>query len=186
MDETVEWCNSFIIMPKPNDTVCLCLDPTGLNKVLITAVHRGPIINYIQPKLRNVCLMVFTDASSGYHGLKHEVFLLNHICMSVLQEQFHQTTMEKALADGMVQKNIVEIFKSLMNVFSIADDSLIAGYDADGKDHDKTLEIIDVYIPTRKCKCNKHKCHFRCIRIPSFGEIIPRNSVQLNLRKCPL
>ena len=26
-DKTVEWCNSFVIVPKPNGKVCLCLHP---------------------------------------------------------------------------------------------------------------------------------------------------------------
>ena len=29
--QTVEWCSSFVIMPKPNGTVCLCLDHIRLN-----------------------------------------------------------------------------------------------------------------------------------------------------------
>ena len=38
----------------------------------------------------------------------------------------------------MFQRKIDEIFKDLPNVFGIADDILIAGYDSDGKDHNKT------------------------------------------------
>ena len=36
-------------------------------------------------------------------------------------------------------RKIDEIFKDLPNVFSIADDILAAGYESDGKDHDKTV-----------------------------------------------
>ena len=39
----------------------------------------------------------------------------------------------------MFQRKIDEIFKDLPNVFSIADGILVAGYEADGKDHDKTV-----------------------------------------------
>ena len=39
----------------------------------------------------------------------------------------------------MFQRKIDEIFKDMPNVFSIADDILVAGYEADGKDHDKTV-----------------------------------------------
>ena len=35
MDETVEWCNSFVLVPKFNGKVRLCLDPAGLNQTLI-------------------------------------------------------------------------------------------------------------------------------------------------------
>ena len=36
-------------------------------------------------------------------------------------------------------KKFDKIIKDLPNVFGIADDILIAGYDSDGKDHDETL-----------------------------------------------
>ena len=37
----------------------------------------------------------------------------------------------------MFQCKIDEIFKDLPNAFGIADDILVVGYNADGKDHDK-------------------------------------------------
>ena len=39
----------------------------------------------------------------------------------------------------MFQQKIDEIFKDLPNVFGITDDILVVGYDANGRDHDKTL-----------------------------------------------
>ena len=42
----------------------------------------------------------------------------------------------------MLQQKIRKIFKDLPNVFGIEDDILIAGYDADGRDHDRTLRHI--------------------------------------------
>ena len=36
----------------------------------------------------------------------------------------------------MFQKKIDEMFSDIPNVFGIADDSLIAGFDADGRHHD--------------------------------------------------
>ena len=47
MDETLEWCNSFVLVPKVNGKVRLCLDPARLNKSLIRPVHRGPTLNDI-------------------------------------------------------------------------------------------------------------------------------------------
>ena len=41
----------------------------------------------------------------------------------------------------MFQQNTDEIFKNLANVFGIADDILVVGYDTDGK-HDKMLQQV--------------------------------------------
>ena len=48
MDETSEWCNSFVLVLKANGKVWLCLDLARLNKVLIKPVHRGPILMIYQ------------------------------------------------------------------------------------------------------------------------------------------
>ena len=35
MDETAEWCNSLVLVPKPNGKVTLSLDPARLDQALI-------------------------------------------------------------------------------------------------------------------------------------------------------
>ena len=47
-----------------------------------------------------------------------------------------------ALAGDMFQRKIDEIFKDLPNVFSIADNILVAGYKTDCKDHDETVQRV--------------------------------------------
>ena len=54
IDEIVEWCNSFVLVPIPNGKVKPCLDPARLNQALLRSVHRGPTLNDIFPKLSNV------------------------------------------------------------------------------------------------------------------------------------
>ena len=44
-----------------------------------------------------------------------------------------------ASSSDMFQQNVNEIFKDLPDVFGNGDDSVIVGYDADSKDHDRTL-----------------------------------------------
>ena len=49
VDEMPEWCNSFVLVPKANGKVRLCLDQTQLNHALIRPRHRGSILNDILP-----------------------------------------------------------------------------------------------------------------------------------------
>ena len=46
------------------------------------------------------------------------------------------------LQGDMFQRKIDEVFKDLPNVFSIVDDILLVGSEADGKDHDDTLHGV--------------------------------------------
>ena len=70
VDKTVEWCNSFVLVPKANVKVRLCLEPVQLNQALIRPIHRGPTLNSILPKLNNVQYMSIIDVSLGYHNVK--------------------------------------------------------------------------------------------------------------------
>ena len=70
VDKTLEWCNGFVLVPKANGKVRLCLDPAQFNQALIRPAHRGPTLNNTLPKLNNVQSMSIIDASSGYHNLK--------------------------------------------------------------------------------------------------------------------
>ena len=60
-----KWHNNFVIVPKPNVTICLCLDPARLNQALIRPEHTGPTIYYIPPKLTNEYYVTIIDANSG-------------------------------------------------------------------------------------------------------------------------
>ena len=65
MDETAEWCNGFILVPKTNRQVRLCLDPARLNQTLIQPFHRCPTANDIFPKLTNTKYLTIIEESSG-------------------------------------------------------------------------------------------------------------------------
>ena len=52
------------------------------------------------------------------------------------------------------------------NVFGIADDILVIGYDYDGTDQDATVHKVLQRCKEGNLKLNKEKCHFRCTSIP--------------------
>ena len=88
-----------------------------------------------------------------------------------------------AQVGDMFQKKINKLFSSMPNVFSIADDILIAGFDEQGKDHNETLnEVLQIY-RQENLKCNKEKCLFRCTNIPFLGKVISWQGVTPNPRK---
>ena len=83
----------------------------------------------------------------------------------------------------MFQQNIDEIFKNLLNVFGIAYDILLVGYNENGTDHATTLRQVIQLCGKKNLKLNKGTCCFRCTRVPSFREIISRNGVQQDPQK---
>ena len=69
VDKTAEWCNSFVLVPKANGKVRLCLDPVRLNQALIRPIHRGPTFNGILSKLNNVPILACTCISPTFWSM---------------------------------------------------------------------------------------------------------------------
>ena len=65
VDELVEWCNSFVLVPNANGKVRLCLDPARLNQALIRPIHRGPTLNDILTKLNKCKVHVYYRCKFG-------------------------------------------------------------------------------------------------------------------------
>ena len=51
IDERSEWLNSFVCVRKLNGSICLCLDPTHLNKYIVRPHHNSKTLDDILPKL---------------------------------------------------------------------------------------------------------------------------------------
>ena len=83
--------------------------------------------------------------------------------MPVWVTQIKKLPFGAVLAGNMFQRKIDEIFQDIPNVFRIADDKLVAVYEADGKDHDDTHHTISTpsplyktaMHPTATCKTNQ-------------------------------
>ena len=144
IDEMAEWCNSFVLVPKANGKVRLCLDLARLNQALIRPIHRGPTLNNILHRLNNVKYMSITDAGLGYHNLHLDTkssYLTTFTC-PFGRYWYKHLPFGAAPAGDTFQCKIDKIFNDMPNIFGIADDILVIGYDEDRKDHDEAVNSV--------------------------------------------
>ena len=130
-----------MLVPKANGKARLCLDPAQLNQALIRPIHRRPTLNDILPKCNNAKYLSLIDASSGCHNLKLDK-KSSYFTLFVCQfgrYRYKRLPFGAAPTGDMFQSIIDEMFQDMPNVFGILDDILVAGYETDGKDHDKTV-----------------------------------------------
>ena len=163
----------------------LCLDLVRLDQALIRPVHRGPMLNDILPKLNNMHYMSIIDTSSGYHNLKLDEkssYLTNFACPFGWYWYKH-LPFGAVPASNMFQCKIDEIFSNMPNVLDITDDILVIGYEEDGVAHDAAVCKVLQHCEEVNLKLNKEKCHFRCMYIPFFGEVLSRDGVQPDPQK---
>ena len=141
VDEMAEWCNIFVLVPKANGKVRLCLDLARLNQALIRPIDRGPTLNDILPKLNNVKYMSIIDASLRYHNLQLDTkssYVTTFAC-PFGRYRYKHLPFGTVPAGDMFQHKIDKIFNDMPNVFGITDDILVIGYNEDETDHDEAV-----------------------------------------------
>ena len=83
----------------------------------------------------------------------------------------------------MFQKKIDKPFNGMPNVFSIADDIVIALFDELDRDNDATLDQVIRLYRQANLKLNKDKYLLRCTSIPFFSDVISWQSISSDPRK---
>ena len=129
--------------------------------------------------------MSIIDASLGYHNLKldkHSSYLTMFACQFG-RYRYKHLPFGAVPVGNMFQCKIDEIFNDIPNVFGIADDILVVGYDKDGTDHDEAVYKVLRWCQDVNLKLNKGKCHFRCTSLPFFSEVVSRDDMQLDTQK---
>ena len=84
------------------------------------------------------------DASSKCHNLKFskKIIIFHNISMSIWLISYITLPFGAAPTGNMFQKKMDKLFNDIPNVCGIIDDILIAGFDADNRDHDVRLEQV--------------------------------------------
>ena len=100
--------------------------------MLIILVHRGLTLNAILPNLAGMKYPTPIDVSLGYDNLildEMSSYLTIFSC-PFGRYQYIRLLFGEATAGDIFQKKIITLFSSMPMVFGIADDILIAGFDA--------------------------------------------------------
>ena len=93
---------------------------------------------------------------------REEIIVLNHICMLTWLVHLCKCLSIRYVPD----ENRLDIQK-LSNVFGIADDILIVGYDDNGTDHGRTIwRVLQLY-RKENLKLSKDRWYLRCTESPS-------------------
>ena len=129
--------------------------------------------------------MSIMNASSGYHNLMLDTQSSYLTTFTCLFGRYHYKCLPfGAVPAGYIfQRKIDQIFNDMPNVYGIADDILVIGYDEDGADHDEAVSSVLKQCQDVNLKLNKDKCYFRCMSMTFFGKVVSREGIQPDLQK---
>ena len=147
---------------------------------------------YITPTLEDVlsqlhgakCFTIL-DARSGYWNvpLDKESALLTTFNTPFGRFCYNRLPMGLKCAQDVFQREIDNKFGSIPGVFAIANDLVIAGFKADGSDHDKSLRLVLERARETGARFNEEKMVARCKQIPFFGHLIGEDGVTPDPKK---
>ena len=120
IDEKSEWLNSFVCVRKPNGSIRLCLDPTHLNKYIVSPHHNSKTLDDILPRLAGAKKFSIVDLS-----LTRKASLLTKFGTMYGHYCYLRVPMGASLSSDVYHFKIDEIFEDISQCVGIADDSHI-------------------------------------------------------------
>ena len=172
--EATPWINSFVLVESKDRStdkpkLCICLDPTNLNKAFIHEPYCFCTPEDIAHKLSGATVITVFDCSQGYWHqlLDEESSFLTTFNTEISQFRFTVMPFGATVTGDIFQRKLDTIFLNLNKGIIIADDIMVIGYQEDEWDHDivftKFLETAmknNIKLNYKKFNTNRKKLDF--------------------------
>ena len=173
-EEFTPWISSYVLVETTDKDgrpkLRICLDPSNLNKAVIREPYKYIVPDELSSKLATAITVV--DCSKGYwhEELTEESSLLTTFNCSLGRYRFTRMPFGVSVAGDVFQRKLDECIGDIRNVYCIADDIMVVGYEEDHSDHDKAL--TNLFQRAEKCnlKFNLDKIQYKQKEVSFFGE----------------
>ena len=142
VSEPTEWCAGMVVVPKPNNTVRICVDLTHLNKSVCRERHPLPAIEQTLAQLAGARFFLKLDANSGFWQipLYQESALLTTFITPFGRYCFYRSPFGITSAPEHFQRRMSDLLSDLDGVVCMIDDVLVHGRTVE--EHDKRLVAV--------------------------------------------
>ena len=169
--EPTEWVSSITYPRKPDSTICICLDPKDLNRVIIREHYKAPTLEKNSHKLSGATIFSKLDVKDGFWSIHLDTSSSYLTTFNTHKGRYRFLHMPFGLkmSRDMFQMRIDHITDRLPGVIAIHDD--ICVYGKTQEQHDRHLLQL---LKTAKAKglvFNSRKCHISQKQITFFGMI---------------
>ena len=165
--EATPWINSFVLVESKdklgNLKLCICLDPTNLNKAITREPYHFRMPEDIVHLLADACIMTVCDYKKGYWHQKLDQASSYLTTFNTEIGRFRYTVMPFGItvAGDVFQRQLDQCFGKIDQLIVIADDIIVVGKQSSYKDHD--LAQTNLLETARKCniKLNFDKLQYK-------------------------
>ena len=171
------WISSMVVVPKPNGTLRICLDPKDLNRALQRENYPLPTIEEVASRLHGAKVFTVLDVACGFW---HVVLDEQSSFLTTFNTPFGRYRWKRMpfgikSAPEIFQRKMHELIEGLTGVEVIADDFVVVGYgdslQAASKDHDKSLSAFLQRCEERGVRLNADKLQLRMREVPFIGHV---------------
>ena len=138
--ETTPWINNFVLI-ESRDKLCICLDPTNLNKAIVREPYHFRMPEDIAHLLTEACVMTVCDCKKGYWHQKLDEASSYLTTFNMELGRYRYTVMPFGItvAGDVFQRKLDQYFGQIEQVIVIADDIMVVGNQPNHRDHDVAL-----------------------------------------------
>ena len=181
-----EWLNSFVIVKKPIGSLCICLDPTDLNKDIVRPVCNSQTIDDMVHKLKDTRYFAVFDTSKGFFHvpLDAESKVLTVMLTPFGIYVYNVLAMGLSNATDVFETCIREVLQGLSGCTNIADDILV--YDSMYEDFKTNVLAFLDHCVQEDMHLNPNKVKLDCPQVPFFRNFLSKDGISPDTRKVEL
>ena len=174
--EATPWINSFVLVESKdrsgNLKLCICLDPTNLNKAITREPYHFRMPEDIAHLLADACIMTVCNCKKGYwhQKLDEASSFLTTFNTEIGRFKYIVMPFGATVARDVFQCKLDQCFGMMKQVIVIADDIVIVGKQQNHRDHD--VALITLLETARKCnvRLKFDKLQYKKMEVDFFGE----------------
>ena len=171
--EATPWINIFVLVDKlGNLKLCICLDPTNLNKAITREPYHFRMPKDIAHLLADACISTVCDCKKGYWHQKLDQASSYLTTFNAEIGRFRYTVMPFGItvAGDVFQRQLDHCIVKIEQLIVIMDDIMVVGKQPNHKDHDVVL--ANLLESARKCniRLNFDKLQYKKTEVNFFGE----------------
>ena len=146
--EATPWINSFVLVEGKeklgNLKLCICLDPTYLNKAVIGEPYPIKTPEDITHLIADSCVMIVCNCKKGYwhQELDESSSFLTTFNMELGRFRYTVMPFGIIVVGDVFQWKLDQWFGHIKNVIVIADDIMVVWKKQNHRDHDLALTIL--------------------------------------------
>ena len=183
---TTEWLNSFVTVRKPNGSLCICLDPTDLNKHIVCPVCNSYTLDEIIDKLKGSLFFAVFDTKKGFFHvpMDEKSKLLTVMLTPYGIYIYNMLAIGLADATDIFELCICQLLHDLQGVLNIADDILVFGRTKQ-EFNSNVISFLDRCVK-EDIHLNPDKVQINTDNVPFFGHILTKDGIQSDMSKVKL